>query len=58
MIIKLTEIEGEKGPWGQEINDFEATTAERNFYQLHRTINNYGGNFLSLQHHTNNIESI
>ena len=29
IIIILTYKRDRKGPWGQEINDFEATTAER-----------------------------
>ena len=54
IIIILTYKRDRKGPWGQEINDFEATTADRNFYQLQLNINNYRGNFLQVQHHINN----
>ncbi len=54
IIINLTYKRDRKGPWGQEISDFEATTVDRNFYQLLLNINSYRGNFLQVQHHINN----
>ena len=58
MFIKLTQKRQTKGPWGQEIYDFEATTVKRNFYLLPYNINNYERNFPLLQHHITNIESL
>ena len=44
-MLKLTYKKERKRPWGQEINDFEATSAGGNFHPLQHPTNNYRRNF-------------